>query len=607
MAGNIPSSFISEILERVDIIDVIGRSVNLRKTGKNHSGLCPFHNENTPSFTVNQQKQFYYCFGCGASGDALKFIMEHNGLDFVAAVEHLSAMAGLQVPKQEQSQAQRQQQSLRQQLYALMQQACELFQQQLWQHPERHIAIDYLKKRGLSAQVARQFQLGYAPNQWDNLIYQLSPTTEQLQQFKQLGLIVDNQEKGRTYDFFRQRVIFPIRDRRGKVIAFGGRVLDNSKTAKYLNSPESPIFHKGQELYGLYEAKQNSDLSRILVVEGYMDVIALAQEGIHYGVATLGTATSSQQIERLQALSNELYFCFDGDKAGRNAAWRALENALPVLKDGIRIRFSFLPEGDDPDSFVRKHGKQAFEQTLMQGPSLSDFLLSEMQDKHQIDSLEGKADFAKSCIELISQLRAPLLKSLLLQQISSISNLDSQQLTALLNQQPAPTTTTPSPQPGQTKTEPKPSLQPREQSNTQGLQQADLQLRLCCLLLRAPELASLLPSLGPEFQAQSLQQLWLKEQPGNQFLAADLLKQQQPQLFASLSQSHYFVLIQSLTTDELIIQGQQLIKRLHWQLPNAELEDLELRLKQGANLSKEEYKRYTELTKLRKRQGLGRC
>lgn len=606
MAGIIPNGFITELLERVDIIDVISKRVTLRKNGKNHLGLCPFHNENTPSFTVNQQKQFYYCFGCGASGDALKFIMENESLEFVPAVEQLAALAGLQVPKQEQSPHQAEQQSLRQQLQQQMQQAAEYFAQQLWQHPDRQLATDYLKKRGLSAQIAKDYMLGYADNQWDSLLSTFGQQPAQREMLIQLGLAVAKEDSQRCYDFFRQRVMFPIRDRRGKVIAFGGRVLDNSKTAKYLNSPESAIFHKGQELYGLYEAKKAGELHKLLVVEGYMDVIALAQAGIHYAVATLGTATSSTQIERLQALSGELYFCFDGDKAGRSAAWRALENALGVLKDGIRVRFCFLPEGEDPDSLVRQEGKEAFEQRLMHGLSLSEFLLNEMQQRHELDSLEGKADFAQACSQLISPLKAELLKSLLVQQIAQLSDVSQQQLTAL--SQIAPTAAALDPPPASRVA---PSSRPTGHESPTRPKQAtlpDLQHRLCCMLLRAPSLAEQLPEMDSALliDAATLQQLLRQHRPASQFLAADLLQQHNPILLQRLSQSDFFAMIQELPVDELNEQAKQILSRLAWQQPNEELKSLSDRLNQGKNLSSDEYKRYTDLIISRKRQGLGR-
>ncbi len=353
MAGLIPQSFIDDLLNRSDIVEVVGSRIQLKKAGKNYTARCPFHNEKTPSFSVSPDKQFYYCFGCGAGGNALGFIMDHDHLDFPQAVEELARRAGLEVPREDSGRGHKPRQPVDSPLYPLLAAAADFYRQALKSHPARKAAVDYLKGRGLSGVIARDFGLGFAPPGWDNLLKHLGGDALQQKALIDAGLLIENAESGKRYDRFRDRVMFPIRDSRGRVIAFGGRVLGDDKP-KYLNSPETPVFHKGQELYGLYEARQaNRDLDEIIVVEGYMDVIALAQQGLRNAVATLGTATSEEHLKRLFRLVPSVLFCFDGDSAGRKAAWRALEATLPNLQDGRRARFLFLPEGEDPDSLVR--------------------------------------------------------------------------------------------------------------------------------------------------------------------------------------------------------------------------------------------------------------
>ncbi|MEX1056641.1 MAG: DNA primase, partial [Natronospirillum sp.] len=333
MAGLIPQSFIDEVIDRVDIVDVIGHRVKLKRTGKNYSALCPFHNEKTPSFSINPQKQFYYCFGCGAAGNSLKFLLEHDRLEFPEAIEELARLAGMEVPREQNPEADRKRQQQKT-LYGVLEQASDFYRQQLRQHAGGDNAVRYLKDRGLSGQVAQQFAVGYAPPGWDHLMKALGADDRaQLKRLIDSGLVIAK-EDGKTYDRFRDRIMFPIRDSRGRVIAFGGRVLGDDKP-KYLNSPETPVFHKGRELYGLYEALQvKRQPERFLVVEGYMDVIALHQYGLPYGLATLGTATSEEHLQKMFKLVGEVIFCFDGDKAGRQAALRALDIALAEATDG---------------------------------------------------------------------------------------------------------------------------------------------------------------------------------------------------------------------------------------------------------------------------------
>lgn len=415
MAGRIPQSFIDDLLARTDVVDVVESRIKLRKAGKNYSACCPFHNENTPSFTVSREKQFYYCFGCGASGTALKFVMEYDGLNFPDAVDKLAAAAGMEVPREAVADVQRQQQE-HDPLYRQMEASASWFADQLRQHPERQKAIGYLKKRGLSGQAAKFFGIGYAPPGWDNLQEKLATDNTSLKQLVSCGMLIEK-EDGRTYDRFRDRIMFPIRDIRGRVIAFGGRVLGDEKP-KYLNSPETPIFQKGRELYGLYEARKiRQKLTRFLIVEGYMDVVALAEYGIHYAVATLGTATSEHHLRRLFKLVPEVIFCFDGDQAGRTAAARAMETVLPVLEDGLQARFIFLPDDEDPDTLVRKEGKEAFEQRLNQAQHLPEFLFSHLKEQVDFDSLDGKARLDQLAAPLISRIPQGTLRDLMVAEL----------------------------------------------------------------------------------------------------------------------------------------------------------------------------------------------
>ncbi|MFT7288745.1 MAG: DNA primase, partial [Halieaceae bacterium] len=353
MAGRIPQQFIDDLLDRADIVDVVDRRVKLKKTGKNYSARCPFHDEKTPSFSVNPEKQFYYCFGCGAGGNALGFLMDYENLDFLQAVDNLAGTLGLEVPREAGpgGSGDRSAEPRNKVLYDLMEACATFYRDALRQHPEAGRAVQYLKSRGLTGVIARDFGIGFAPPGWDNLLKHVAGDEAAQERAVAAGALVRN-DKGRVYDRFRDRIVFPIRDRRGRTIAFGGRVLGDDKP-KYLNSPESPVFHKGRELYGLFEARRaNRSLERVIVVEGYMDVIALAQAGISNAVATLGTSTSAEHLESIFRVAPEVVFCFDGDDAGRKAAERALLTALPLMSDGRQACFLFLREGEDPDSVV---------------------------------------------------------------------------------------------------------------------------------------------------------------------------------------------------------------------------------------------------------------
>ena len=446
MAGLIPQSFIDDLLNRTDILDVVGSRIQLKKTGKNYSACCPFHKEKTPSFTVSPDKQFYYCFGCGAGGNALGFVMDHDNLDFIQAVEDLAKRAGMDVPREEGRRG-KPRQPTDSPLYPLLTAAADYYRQALKSHPARKAAVEYLKGRGLTGEIARDFGLGFAPPGWDNLLKHLGGDNLQLKAMLDAGLLVENPDSGKRYDRFRDRVIFPIRDSRGRVIAFGGRVLGDDKP-KYLNSPETPVFHKGQELYGLFEARKNNrDLDEIMVVEGYMDVIALAQQGIRNAVATLGTATSEEHIKRLFRLVPNILFCFDGDQAGRNAAWRALESALPNLQDGRKVRFLFLPEGEDPDSLVRAEGPDAFRARLVQqAQPLADYFFQQLTREADPSTLEGKAHLATLAGPLLEKIPGNTLRLLMRQRLGEITGLSGD----ALNQLNAPRASTGSSTPAST-------------------------------------------------------------------------------------------------------------------------------------------------------------
>lgn len=441
MAGLIPQSFIDDLLNRTDIVDVVSSRIQLKKTGKNLSACCPFHKEKTPSFTVSPDKQFYYCFGCGAGGNALGFVMDHDNLDFPQAVEELARAAGMEVPREEGRRGQKPRQPTDSPLYPLLEAAAEFYRQALRSHPTRKAAVDYLKGRGLSGEIARDFGLGFAPPGWDNLLKHLGADSLQQKVMIDAGLLIENAESGKRYDRFRDRVMFPIRDSRGRVIAFGGRVLGDDKP-KYLNSPETPVFHKGQELYGLYEArKHNRNLDEIIVVEGYMDVIALAQQGLRNAVATLGTATSEEHLKRLFRVVPSVLFCFDGDQAGRKAAWRALESTLASLQDGRRARFLFLPEGEDPDSLVRAEGTDAFMARINQhAQPLADYFFEQLGNEADPRSLEGKAHMATLAAPLIEKIPGANLRQLMRNRLKEITGLDPQQVEQLAQHAPAPST-----------------------------------------------------------------------------------------------------------------------------------------------------------------------
>lgn len=471
MAGRIPRVFINDLLARTDIVDLIDARVKLKKQGKNYHACCPFHHEKTPSFTVNGEKQFYHCFGCGAHGNAVDFLMNYDRLEFVETIEELATMHGLEVPYEAGTGPTQIERHQRQSLYQLMEQLSAFYQQSL-QQSSGAPARSYLQQRGLSDDVIRHFAIGFAPAGWDNALKRFGRDADSRRALNDAGMLVTN-DQGRSYDRFRERVMFPIRDKRGRVIAFGGRVLGDGMP-KYLNSPETEVFHKGRQLYGLYEAQQNHpNLQRLLVVEGYMDVVALAQFGIDYAVASLGTSTTAEHIQLLFRATDNVVCCYDGDRAGREAAWRALETALPYLNDGRQLRFMFLPDGEDPDTLVRKEGKEAFEQRMEQAQPLSTFLFESLLPQVDLSSPDGRAKLSTLALPLITQVPGETLRLYLRQELGNkLGLLDDSQLDKLM---------------------------PKQAENANPYQAPQLKRTtmriLIGLLVQNPQLATLIPSL----------------------------------------------------------------------------------------------------------------
>ncbi|MEZ8616979.1 DNA primase [Vibrio sp. 10N.222.54.F12] len=430
MAGHIPRSFIDDLLARLDIVDIVDARVKLKKKGKNYGACCPFHNEKTPSFSVSQEKQFYHCFGCGVHGNAIDFIMEFERLDFVEAIEELASFLGLDVPREQRSgeisTAPRANSEQKRNLYDLMGGISNFYRSQLKISANKP-AIDYLKNRGLSGEIVQKFGIGYVADEWDLVRKNFGQQKEAQDMLVTGGMLIEN-DKGNRYDRFRGRVMFPIRDRRGRVIGFGGRVLEDG-TPKYLNSPETPIFHKGKELYGLYEVLQAyREPPQVLVVEGYMDVVALAQYGVDYSVASLGTSTTGDHVQMLFRQTNTVVCCYDGDRAGKEAAWRALENALEYLKTGNTLKFLFLPDGEDPDSYIREHGQAAFEQLVQNATPLSTYLFDNLIEIHKLNlgTTEGKSALRAHASALISKIPDSYFQELLEKLLDERTGFDNQ-------------------------------------------------------------------------------------------------------------------------------------------------------------------------------------
>ncbi|WGE33376.1 DNA primase [Actinobacillus genomosp. 1] len=432
MKGTIPRSFIDDLVARTDIVELINSRVKLKKAGRDYQACCPFHHEKSPSFTVSQSKQFYHCFGCGAHGNAISFLMDYDKLEFPEAIEELAAMQGLEVPRENVINRDGKPQAsykAKRNLYELLEAISRFYQQNLTQDIPSQ---SYLQSRGLSAEIIARFEIGFAHNSMDSVLRKFGTNRDEVQKLFDTGMITQN-DSGRIYDKFRNRVMFPIRDKRGRVIAFGGRVMGDERP-KYLNSPESATYHKGNELYGLFQAlQQNENPTSLVVVEGYMDVVALAQFGVDNVVASLGTATTGEQIQQMFRVTEQVICCYDGDRAGREAAWRAFENALPYLHDGRQLKFIFLPDGEDPDSFVRAHGKQGFEAYLQNALSLSDFLFDSLIAQVDLSSKEGKSKLAALAIPLINRIPGEMLRVYLRNILGQkLGILDPAQLEAML-------------------------------------------------------------------------------------------------------------------------------------------------------------------------------
>jgi len=418
MASRIPQAFIDDLLARLDIVDVIDSRTPLTKAGKEYKACCPFHEERTPSFTVSPDKQFYHCFGCGVHGTAISFLMEYSHMEFREAIETLAEQAGLPLPQDDGKPATSR--TAYQDLITIIGKADRYYQSQLRNHPQAEQAIKYLKDRGLSGEIAARFGIGYAPDGWDNLVQSFGKDKTSLERLQTAGL-TSKRDSGGAYDRFRHRIIFPIQDHRGRVVGFGGRALGDGEP-KYLNSPETPLFHKGNELYNLYQARTAiKEHQKTLVVEGYMDVIALAQFDINNVVAPLGTAATRAHFDRLFRQSPEIVLCFDGDRAGRSAAWRALETAMPTLHDGHQIRMLFLPEGEDPDSLIRKENNEVFQSRIRDAVPLTDYLFNTLTKQVDMASLEGKARLVELARPLLAKLPDGVLRELMFDRLSSYS------------------------------------------------------------------------------------------------------------------------------------------------------------------------------------------
>ncbi len=421
---SLPDDFIEEVLARTDLVALVSARVPLKRSGKNFSACCPFHKEKTPSFTVSPDKQFYYCFGCGANGNAISFLRDYEHKHFVDAVSVLAQAAGLALPSEPHSSQQRAQTTRH--LYEMLAQAQQYYSEQLSNPSVHQRATQYLKKRQITNLIAKEFGLGYAPEGWDNLKTALVHSNKELNDALEAGLLV--QKEDRFYDRFRDRIMFPIRDQRGRTIAFGGRVLGDDKP-KYLNSPETPLFQKSNELYGLFEVLQaKQKLKKILIVEGYIDVIALAQHHIRFAVAMLGTATSTAHLERLFRHVPELIFCFDGDDPGRKAAARALDVVIPCLKDGRQVRFLFLPEGEDPDTLVRKEGKELFNARIDKAQPISEFLFAHLSEDLDLSSMDGRSRMATLALPQLARLPGGFLQELMIEHLAELTRIDSQTL-----------------------------------------------------------------------------------------------------------------------------------------------------------------------------------
>jgi DNA primase len=511
MAGRIPQSFIDDLTARADIVELIGSRVELKKAGREYRACCPFHNEKTPSFWVSPVKQFYHCFGCGAHGTALGFLMEYDKLSFPEAIEELASRLGLDVPRE--AGAPSDNTGSTTPLYDMNLRVAKYFASVL---PNDARAKEYVKKRGLTRETIDKFLIGFATNSWNEVLKRFGANEPDRKVLSDCGLIIerertDSRTLDRHYDRFRDRLMFPIRDSRGRVLAFGGRIIDAGEP-KYLNSPETMLFHKGRELYGLYEVRQSrSTLKRLLVVEGYMDVARLHQAGVNYAVATLGTATTPEHLRRIFKLVNEVVFCFDGDKAGRAAAWRALGNALPEARDGRQIRFLFLPEGQDPDSLVGVEGREAFEKRLDGSLPLSEYLVSALAEQADLSHADGRAQFAELARPLVSKVAPGVYRDLLIDRLAESIKLTSARLNQLWFNEVTDTAgnhlagSRPTAESGRGPAR-QPANRPRDGGGGKGL------------VTKAVKLVVHFPAIATKVSGAQLTQLEMTDDPGSRFL-----------------------------------------------------------------------------------------
>ncbi len=465
----IPQDFIDDLIARADIIEVLGRRIQLKKAGREFKACCPFHDEKTPSFTVSPNKGFYHCFGCGAHGTAIGFLMEFDHMSFVEAIEALASMMGVDVPRDESDRPARRYDEL----FSLMGSVENHWQACLRDNSN---AVDYLKQRGIDGATAKRFGIGYAPDSWSDVLDKFGKTPEAAERLLATGLVI-RKDNGKHYDRFRDRIMFPIRDTRGRTIGFGGRALGDGEP-KYLNSPETVLFHKGRELYGLYEARQAlRQIDQLVVVEGYMDVVALSRHGIDFSVATLGTATTSDHLDRIFRLTDNVVFSFDGDRAGKAAAWRALENALPQVREGRQVRFVFLPEKHDPDSYVNEYGSDAFMQAIDEGTALSDFLIGELSSQVDMTIIDGKARLAELAKPLVNSVPPGVYRELLVDSLADTVGLSAAKLERMLGQAPD----------RQSRPAPKPANDGKRRRSTSASGRPSAVRRAITLLLNYPE------------------------------------------------------------------------------------------------------------------------
>jgi DNA primase len=506
MAGRIPQSFIDDLTARADIVELIGSRVELKKAGREYRACCPFHNEKTPSFWVSPVKQFYHCFGCGAHGTALGFLMEYDKLSFPEAIEELASRLGLDVPREAGSQPDTAGSTAP--LYDMNLRVAKYFASVL---PNDARAKEYVKKRGLTRETIDKFLIGFATNSWNEVLKRFGAKDADRKVLSDCGLIIerertDSRTLERHYDRFRDRLMFPIRDSRGRVLAFGGRIIDAGEP-KYLNSPETMLFHKGRELYGLYEVRQSrATLKRLLVVEGYMDVARLHQAGVNYAVATLGTATTPEHLRRIFKLVNEVVFCFDGDKAGRSAAWRALGNALPEARDGRQIRFLFLPEGHDPDSLVGIEGREAFEKRLDGALPLSEYLATALAEQADLSHADGRAQFAELARPLVTKVAPGVYRDLLIDRLAESIKLTSARLNQLWFNEVTDTAGNHLSGSAAVAVERRPAGRPRDGGGGKGL------------VTKAVKLVVHFPAIAAKISGAQLTQLEMTDDPGSRFL-----------------------------------------------------------------------------------------